>query len=71
MQDKYISTEELNKETNSMKKQERINEFIKMLILSMDKREEKRKLFSEQCPPIDYTINNQMGPIAFPLTQFK
>ena len=71
LQDKYISTEELYKETNSMKKQERINEFIKMLILSMDKREEKRKLFSEQCPPIDYTINNQMGPIAFPLTQFK
>lgn len=70
LQNKYMSIEELNKETYSMK-QERINEFIKMLILSIDKKEEKRKLFSEQCPSIDYIINNQMGPISFPLTQFK
>ena len=54
---------------NSLGAQERINEFMKVLIKSIDVNERKRLYNEKRYPVKSYEISNTMGPIGFPVTQ--
>ena len=54
---------------NSLGAQERINEFMKVLIKSIDVNERKRLYNEKRYPVKSYEISNTMGLIGFPVTQ--